>query len=159
MSDKNPIFNHRRCMSWWLHSSVWAKKSALVVLGICVFLFSLAARASYYDEVYTIQLAAFESEEKARLFIKTVPNLPLYCRTKTNGLEAVYYGVYPNWQFASNHIDDYDIFKSLGAYVLKLKAVNMKPCENLTERLEKLKQFQVLPQTGIDSYLKADIYP
>ncbi|GAB2191696.1 hypothetical protein MAH1_33040 [Sessilibacter sp. MAH1] len=122
-------------------------------------LLSFSAHASYYDEVYTIQLAAFESPEKASLFIKTVPNLPLYCRTKSNGLEAVYYGVYPNWQFASNHIDDYEIFNSLGAYVLKLKAVNMKPCENLTERLEKLKQFQVLPQTGLESYLKPDIYP
>ncbi len=124
---------------------------------VCV-IFSGGAQSSFYQQVYTIQLAAFESTNKASRFIDTVPNMPLYCRTKSNGLEVVYYGVYPSWDSAKAHLRDYSILTDLGAYVLRLDAVMIKPCENLALRIERQKQIQVIPQVKRDSLLATDIY-
>lgn len=124
---------------------------------VCV-IFSAKAQSSFYQEVFTIQLAAFETTDKASRFIGTVPNMPLYCRTKSNGLEVVYYGVYPSWDSAKAHLQDYSILTELGAYVLRLDEVTIKPCENLALRIERQKQIQVIPQVSNDSLIATDIY-
>ncbi len=129
----------------------------LLIVFACS-LFPLSSNGSYYQQVYTIQVVAFDTSAKASQFIHTVPNMPLYCRTKSNGLEAVYYGVYPSWDSARAHLKDYSILSDLGAYVLRLDEVVIKPCENLALRIERQKQIQVVPQVNDESLLATDIF-
>jgi len=96
----------------------------------------LAAPAVQYSQVYSIQTAAFGSASLGQAFAERHPQLPFSCRVRSNGLFAVYYGVYESYADGKQHLQDYPLLTELGAYVVKLKNVSFKPCETLAAQIE-----------------------
>ena len=89
-----------------------------------------------YDLAYSIQLAAYDLPEKGQSFAAKHADIPMFCRTRDNGIFAVYYGVFESYVDARQHLGDYDLLYNLNAYVVKLPKVSFEPCVNLDEKIE-----------------------
>lgn len=118
----------------------------IVLIFISAWLPILAAQESeplpllqqeyQYDLVYSIQLAAYDLPEKGQNFAAQHADIPMFCRTRNNGVFAVYYGVFESYSDARQHLGDYDLLYNLNAYVVKLPKVSFDPCVNLDEKIE-----------------------
>ncbi len=89
-----------------------------------------------YDVVYSIQIGAYKYASYGQNFAKRHSQIPLQCRQKDNGIFAVYYGLFENFNDAKGHLRDYPLLAEVGAYVVKLKDVTFSPCGALAERIE-----------------------
>lgn len=110
-------------------------KSIIVVF---LLLFPAFALAANYDRVYSIQLGAYRDSDARENLIRQYANFPLYCRRNSRNAYVVYYGVFETFKDASPHLQDLPGQDKLGAYIVKLKNVNLLPCINLDERLRGL---------------------
>lgn len=97
------------------------------------------AKRPQYDVVYSIQVGAFDRAEFGQQFASEHGEVPLSCRQKRNGIFAVYYGVYQDYDEAKSHLQDYELLQVMGAYVVKLQDVSFKPCEALKQSIRAAK--------------------
>lgn len=96
------------------------------------------SEAAQYDRVFSIQLGAYRTEAARAELIDKYQQYPLYCRRNSRNAYVVYYGVYESFKDARPHLFDLPGQEKLGAYIVKLDNVSLKPCLNLEERLKQL---------------------
>ncbi|MAZ89395.1 MAG: hypothetical protein CL693_17325 [Cellvibrionaceae bacterium] len=84
-------------------------------------------------KVYAIQLGAFSRARYARQFSQQLGIDGLLCRQKDNGIYAVYYRRYDDYDEAVSHLSDYAAINRLGAYVVALPKVSFVACDTLDD--------------------------
>lgn len=94
--------------------------------------------AADYERVFSIQLGAYRSTDAREDLIRKYQNYPLYCRQNSRKAYVVYYGVFESFKDARPHLQDLPEQDKLGAYIVKLNNVNLKPCINLSEKINGL---------------------
>ncbi len=97
---------------------------------------SIALSDRHYSrdgKTYAIQLGAFSRTRYARQFSQQLGIDDLLCRQKDNGIYAVYYRNYGNYEEATSHLNDYAAINKLGAYVVALPKVSFSPCDTLVD--------------------------
>jgi|GEM_PF-2629324 len=104
----------------------------------CLLLAAPYCSAASYERVYTIQMGAFLEPSAREVFIQKHRQLPLYCRKNSRAAYMVYYGVFQSYQDAKPHLQDIPKQAALGAYVVRLDKVRLKPCSNMRDRLLEL---------------------
>jgi len=95
-----------------------------------------AASGRAGGKIYAIQLGAFSHARYARQFPQQLGIDGLLCRQKDNGIYAVYYRRYQDYDEAVSHLNDYKILNKLGAYVSALPKVSFSPCDVLDDGSE-----------------------
>lgn len=101
-------------------------------------LLNLDAQAAQYDRVFTIQLGAYRTADARAELIDKYQKYPLYCRRNSRNAYVVYYGVFESYKDAHPHLQDLPGQDKLGAYIVKLDNVSLKPCINLESKLQSL---------------------
>ncbi len=96
---------------------------------------SAPASQGLYEQVYAIQVAAYQQPALGQRFSRQHSDIPLLCRLRDNGLFTVYYGVYESAASARLHLQDYPLLSRLGAYVVRMQDVNFEACNSLAERI------------------------
>jgi hypothetical protein len=99
---------------------------------------SEAPFAASYDLVFTIQMGAFQTHSARETFIRRYHELPLYCRKNSRDAFMVYYGIFQSDGSARPHLGEIPDQPKLGAYVVKLKSVQLVPCSNMQDLLEQI---------------------
>nr|WP_243749593.1 SPOR domain-containing protein [Pseudoteredinibacter isoporae] len=101
-------------------------------------LISVDLQAAQYDRVFTIQLGAYRTADARAELIEKYQQFPLYCRRNSRNAYVVYYGVFESYKDAAPHLQDLPGQDKLGAYIVKLDNVSLKPCINLESKLQSL---------------------
>lgn len=114
------------------------RKIWFLIVFILMGFASSELEAAQYDRVFSIQLGAYRSVDARAELIEKYQQYPLYCRRNSRNAYVVYYGVYESFKDARPHLQDLPGQDKLGAYIVKLDNVSLKPCMNLEERLRNL---------------------
>ncbi len=114
------------------------KKYWLIIVSLLLTFDPAELQAAQYDRVFSIQLGAYRSIGARAELIEKYQQYPLYCRRNSRNAFVVYYGVYESFKDARPHLQDLPGQDKLGAYIVKLDNVSLKPCINLEERLKNL---------------------
>ncbi len=88
----------------------------------------VASSLETVELVYSLQIAAFKQRSAAQRFIADNAEVPMLCRTKDNGLSAVYFGRYHSVDEARSHMNDYALLARQKSYAVKLTNVTFEQC-------------------------------
>lgn len=88
-----------------------------------------------YELVYSVQVATYQYADYGQRIASQYEDIPMLCRVRDNGLFTLYYGAFETFADAKLHLQDYELFADLNAYVVKLQRVSFEPCEQLGQKI------------------------
>lgn len=106
-----------------------------LMLQAALFSSALAAEAQY-QRVYSIQVATYKHARYGQRIAALHHEIPFLCRQRSNGLFALYYGVFESFADARLHLRDYPLLSDLNAYVVQLQQVSFSPCDSLGQAIQ-----------------------
>ncbi|MEC8427699.1 MAG: hypothetical protein VXZ35_04690 [Pseudomonadota bacterium] len=98
------------------------------------------AESAQYERAYSIQVATYKNASYGQRIAGTHHEIPFLCRKRSNGLFALYYGVFESFADAKLHLRDYALFSDLNAYVVKLENVSFTPCDSVGQAIQSSQQ-------------------